>query len=360
MSKRLTTEEFIERSNKIHENTYNYTNVNYVGARTKVEIICPIHGSFFQMPVSHLSGTGCQKCAGNILSNKEEFIKKSNKKHYFKYDYTRVSYITNKIKVEILCKEHGSFYQTPNKHLQGKGCPVCGGTAKSSTGNFIERANMVHNFKYDYSRVNYINTETKVEIICPIHGSFYQTPHSHLVGKGCDKCSGRCLSNTKEFIERSNLAHNFKYNYSKVNYINNGTKVEIICSIHGSFFQTPHMHLRGAGCPLCNTSKAEIFISKYLTEKEIPFTYQYSILKNPKTNCYLPFDFYIPHLNLLLEFDGEFHFRKVHKSHNFQKQKLHDRYKNIWAYHNGYNLIRISYKENLEQRLNEIFNKGTH
>lgn len=119
----------------------------------------------------------------------ESFIDEAIKKHGDKYDYTKVEYVDCKTKVEIICPIHGSFWQTPNMHLsKGRGCPMCGGTMKLNDETFKERAFLVHGNKYDYRKVEYVNNKTKVVIICPEHGEFLQTPNSHLKGEGCPIC----------------------------------------------------------------------------------------------------------------------------------------------------------------------------
>ena len=114
---------------------------------------------------------------------------------------------------------------------------------KLTTNEFIEKSRKVHGDKYDYSKVNYVNAKTKVCIICPIHGEFWQTPDLHLQGSGCSLCGGKIQLSEDEFIRRANLVHNNKYDYSKVNYINYHTKICIICPIHGEFWQEPANHL---------------------------------------------------------------------------------------------------------------------
>jgi predicted GIY-YIG superfamily endonuclease len=132
-----------------------------------------------------------------------------------------------------------------------------GGTGvKQTKQEFINKANKVHKNKFDYSKVDYINSGTKVEIICPEHGSFFQTPRNHIAGQGCRQCGlesnrQKFTKNSDKFKEQANLIHNNKYDYSKVNYVNNNTPVEIICSEHGSFFQAPGSHLSGRRCPDC-------------------------------------------------------------------------------------------------------------
>ena len=118
---------------------------------------------------------------------------------------------------------------------------------------FIKDGNDIHNNFFDYSLVNYINNKTKVKIICPVHGLFEQTPSQHIILKqGCRFCMIDSYKNTIEkFIEKSNNIHNNFFDYSLVNYINNKTKVKIICPVHGVFEQRPDAHLNGAGCYRC-------------------------------------------------------------------------------------------------------------
>ena len=140
-----------------------------------------------------------------------------------------------------------------------------------NTKEFIEKADQLHNGKYDYSQVDYVNSRTKVVIVCPVHGSFEQLPSSYLQGNGCPKCariwtdehkqnlqkSSRksCGMTTDEWIARAKSVHGDKYDYSRTVYVNQRTDVEIICPIHGLFTQKADSHIRGCGCRLCgNTS----------------------------------------------------------------------------------------------------------
>lgn len=191
-------DDIIERFRNIHGDTYDYSNVKYEKMEKPVDIICRIHGSFSQTPHGHLKGNGCPEC-GKIsrikkrMDTTESFIVKAKRVHGDKYDYSKVNYINSKTEVEIICPKHGSFIQKPNYHLNGEGCPKCG---KESSNNklrmskelFIEKANKKHKWKYDYSKVNYINSKIDVEITCPIHGPFKQKPVLHLKGCGCCEC----------------------------------------------------------------------------------------------------------------------------------------------------------------------------
>ena len=128
--KKITTEEFIERAIKVHNGKYNYSKTEYKTAKDKVCIICPVHGEFWQAPTNHLNGSGCMKCANDKkaelqLDTLENFIKKAKSIHGEKYDYSLAKYQKSSVEIAIICNKHGVFYQTPNKHLNGQGCPLC-------------------------------------------------------------------------------------------------------------------------------------------------------------------------------------------------------------------------------------------
>ena len=243
---------------------------------------------------------------------KEEFIKEATEKHEGKYDYDKVYYVNCDTKVCIICPEHGEFWQTPHKHLSGRGCHKCGHNAtgnskRSSKEDFIKKAHKVHGDKYDYSKVDYVNSKTKVCIICLEHGEFWQTPDGHLSGRGCSKCKGDKLRESKtltkkEFIKKAREVHGDKYDYSKVNYVNSQTKVCIICPEHGE--QRPHNHLIGNGCPKCNLSHLERSVMNYLDDMGITYDYQ----KFFKWLGRQSLDFYLPDYNVGIECQGRQHF----------------------------------------------------
>ena len=257
MGKKLTLSEFIKKAKEVHGDKYDYSKVNYIDNKTKVCIICPEHGEFLITPNNHLRGHGCPKC-GHIsgqrkqTKTKKEFIKESNIIFNGKYAYDKFEYIKSSIKGVVICPEHGEFLITPNNHLRGHGCPKCAGCNKSNNDTFVTMAKEIHGDKYDYSKVEYVNNRTKVCIICPEHGEFWQKPILHITQKcGCPKCGGRCKLTTEEFIKRAKEIHGDKYDYSKVLYINNATPVNIICNEHGDFWKIPSGHLQGQGCPKC-------------------------------------------------------------------------------------------------------------
>lgn len=180
------------------------------------------------------------------------FIEKAKCVHGDKYDYSQVVYSNMKTKVRIICPIHGVFEQTPDKHLHGKcGCPMCAGNVKSNTAEFCQKALAIHGGKYDYRYVNYVNNKTSVEIMCPEHGVFTQTPTNHLKGKGCPICANNVLLSQESFIKKAKAVHGDKYNYDNVIYKGNHVPVIISCKLHGLFSQLPYVHLSGSGCPLC-------------------------------------------------------------------------------------------------------------
>lgn len=258
MSK-LLTEEFIKKARAVHGDKYDYSKVKYVNSTTRVCIICPEHGEFWQKPNIHLQKKGCLKCGRQRTAqfhskSLEQFLQEAKIVHGNKYDYSKVKYVNYQTRITIICPVHGEFYQSPTSHLQGNGCPKCGNdrTALRMTNeDFINKAKAVHGDRYDYSKVHYVYNKTEVCIICREHGEFWQKPKNHLSGYGCPICSGRKKMRTSDFIKKARSVHGEKYNYSKAEYKGNTEKVCIICPEHGEFWQQASSHLKGAGCPKC-------------------------------------------------------------------------------------------------------------
>lgn len=271
MAKR-TTAEFIELARKIHGDKYDYSKVEYIAYNQKVCIICQQHGEFWQTPEAHLKGKICPKCT--VMTRPrlslDEVLKRFYNAHGNKYDYSKVVYVTKDTDVEIICKKHGSFWQTPDTHWRGGNCPECNKENRKNriyskrcegrvhtTDSFIEVANKLHNNFYDYSKVIYRKGRDKITIICPIHGEFQQTARKHLEGHGCKKCAIEKTKNKTAhrsktwFINNAKLVHGNKYDYSELKYIDFNTKVELKCELHGLFTQLPRVHLLGCGCPKC-------------------------------------------------------------------------------------------------------------
>ena len=359
--RRLSQEEVIERFRKAHGDKYDYSNVNYINKRTKIKIICPFHGSFLQLPEVHYKH-GCPKCKKRN-SKKETIISEFKEVHGDKYDYSKVNYIDTDTKVEIICPIHGSFFQTPYHHKKGCGCPACSGVKKLTTEAFIQEAKKVHGDRYDYSNVNYINCHTPVEIICPIHGSFFQLPANHLKnGQNCAKCTkplaaqkarkAWCKKARESFLKAVKEKYGDKYIILE-EYENSNSKIKIKCSQCGKeFTRISRNFLDGYECPYCygGISKAEKELRELLKNEGIEFEAEYKF-ENLKDKDFLRYDFYIPSKNLLIELNGKQHYfwiKKFHKTyHDFLVQKHHDWIKRKFAREHNFNYLVIPYNEEI-------------
>jgi rubrerythrin/very-short-patch-repair endonuclease len=372
--KKLTNDEYIDKVSKKHNGFYDYSKVNYVNSRTPITIICPKHGEFNQSAGSHMQGQGCPKCRYEKSSSKtrttvDDFIERANNKHDNKYTYEKSVYKNSGTKLIVTCPTHGDFLVTPGNHLSGSGCPICYGTKKLTTQEFIDRATKVHGDEYDYSKVNYKNGhDDPVEIICKKHGPFLQLPYNHTKGDRCPICVGNQKSNTEEFIKKAIKVHGDRYDYSKTDYKTNKTPIVIICEKpnHGEFVMTPNSHIgQKTGCPICSESKGEILISTILDGLNIVYDRQkrFKDCTNLKTGRYcrtLPFDFYLPEYNTMIEYDGIQHFKEVGMwggEDSLKSQQLRDQIKNKYCEDNGINMLRIPYTMKSDEVFKTIKNK---
>ena len=226
-TKKLTTDEFIKKAKIIHNNFFSYEKTIYINSNEKIIVTCPIHGDFEVKANNHLNGVNCKQCQRDGIThdiiklkqkNKttktydtDEFINKAKQIHGNKYDYSKTEYTDNRTKICIICNEvdefnikHGEFWQTPNKHLSGRGCAKCSKNYKYDTNEFINKAKQIHGNKYDYSKTNYISTHSNVIINCPEHGKFLQSPANHLKGQGCPKCEQSSLESILAFFLKEN------------------------------------------------------------------------------------------------------------------------------------------------------------
>ena len=252
----MDTKEYLKTLFERRETDYDYSKTVYKNYTTKIEIGCKKHGSFWQNPGNHRSGHDCPKCKKEV---------------------------------------HGKW------NLLGKD-------------KFLKELHD-HQLKNDYSNFKYINSQTKGEIICPQHGPFWQTPNDHRCGSDCPKCGNIIVSNKirKNFIalkKEYDKIHNNYYNYDDSEYINMHTPMEISCPKHGFFKQLPYHHRNGSGCPKCKNfiSKPEIQVQEFLQKMN------YNIITNSR-NIIKPYelDIYIPSLNKAIEFNGNYwHYSKKH------------------------------------------------
>jgi hypothetical protein len=292
MGIRNTIPTIIKRANKVHNNKYDYTKIEYVNNKTKVKIVCPIHGTFLQRMDKHLSGESCPSCSPTKKITQEDFLSRCKEKHGDKYDYSKVIYTTIKEKVTIICRKHGEFNQKSCLHLSGSGCRVCGYETnrcgkKKTNEEIIEEFKRKHGNRYDYTETKYLSAREKVTIGCPEHGKFSQKASNHLRGDGCPLCKGGIGYGLDGFIKLAKIKHRNRYDYSKVSYKNTGTDIKIICKKHGEFNQRPSRHLRGGGCPSCSENKPFTTDSFIIKAKKIHGDkYDYSkVIYGKNNNC---------------------------------------------------------------------------
>ena len=245
---------------------------------------------------------------------RETFIKKAEEIHGGKYCYDNLRYTNTHGRVIITCPTHGDFEQFASSHLQGFGCKKCATDSQRKTKeDFISEANIVHQGKYSYDKVEYVDSFKEIVIICPSHGDFLQRPYSHLQGHGCSRCSAEMssirFSMTKdEFLKRANEIHGGKYDYSKVDYNSMHEKICIICPTHGEFWQMPYKHLnRADGCRLCNSSHLENELAKLFDDNCIEYNREFREDWLGRQSL----DFYVPSKKIAVECQGVQHFKSV-------------------------------------------------
>ena len=322
-----TQKDIIDKIKQIHGEKYDLSKVKYTGIFNKIELICPKHGSFLIRPHNIISGKqGCPICGKlkmgeSLRKTTENFINEAHKIHGNKYDYSKVKYTKINDKICIIChehdvitgKEHGEFWQRASDHLSGCGCPSCGKNFRYTINDYIEKASIIHNNKYDYSK----------------------------------------------------LPEKFT-NFSK-------DKITVICPKHGEFNIMPGVHLRGVGCPVCNESILEKEIACLLNENSIKYERQkrFKWLKTTKKGC-MSLDFYLPDYNIAIECQGIQHFKskeffggedglKSTMLRDSKKNKLCDEHGIKILYYTNIDLESSTYRliKDKNKLLSEIKNKGT-
>lgn len=308
-SQRISKDEFIERALQKFGSKFDYSKMSYTDYNSPVTIVCKEHGEFKTTPFLHLkSNLGCcQECVRQMHSEvnrsmtTDQFIKQAISLHGNKYDYSFAKFTSQNKPVSLRCIKHNIWFEiSPKAHLKRKGCQLCeqeeiamyeGGRitaiqqrsdyrrkqkekrirskevlkgrphVKYTWEEFVHYANIIHGSEYDYRHVEkeFVDMNTPVTIICKRHGAFPQTPVKHLKGQGCPRCIGR-LRTTESFIEEAMEVHKGHYSYDNVKFVDYATLVNITCKIHGDFPMRPLKHLRGEGCPQCQTSKMELEI----------------------------------------------------------------------------------------------------
>ena len=372
MSKKLSFEEFVERSNKTHENNdLIYDESTFNGSHQKIRIICPKHGEFWQIAKDHMNGQSCPICGrekGGLKrrSNTEKFISSFKELYGDKLDLSKFVYTKSNQRSTVICHIHGEFQSTPNSLLMGRGCPTCGNINKKvkqtiSEQVFNERMKKIYGDSLTYDFSNYSNFGEKMEFVCSKHGSFEALPLNVLHGHGCpicgrEKCSKSRTMKFEEVLRRFKEVHGDTYTYDESTYKTSRKKMRIICPKHGEFWQIPMNHWGGQGCPVCKESKLEMELDKALTDNGIEFIRQKSLGRQS-------IDFYIPKYKINIECQGEQHFKKkFDDKYDFKLCLERDIKKNKILRENGEKLIYFTKEKLLPNNIEDpmfcnIYNK---
>jgi len=335
----------------------------------KVNAYCTTHGEFKRKPTLRrllIEKTGCVKCnisSTRLNNNARDYVADFIKVHGNKYDYSQYEFKGTAVNVIVICPEHGPFPISISNHLAGKGCRNCGirkqadaRTAKPD--EMVFKFNTIHNSKYNYEKMEWVNHHTEIIITCPKHGDFNQDPRNHLQGKGCPRCKAEKMSedrshDTESFVKACKERHGDVYDYSEVDYTRSMTDVTIICREHGPFSQRPSHHISGAGCPRC-INKSEGRIAKFLYLNFI--IYRQFKIENRR------FDFYLPDFDLIIERDGEQHYHGFYlladdeKLESLEKNRQADIEKTALAKQVGFRICRIPYWLNFKEEIIETIN----
>jgi hypothetical protein len=271
------------------------------------------------------------------------------------YDFSQSNYVSLDKKIIVIDIDGFEHLIRPDSLLVGNKLNIKSVINKENY--LIKKFNKIHKNLFDYSKFTYINSDTKIDIICQTHGIFKQTINNHLRGKGCPKCNGKNKSNN-DIINEFKSTHGNKYNYSKVTYSGIKNKVIIICPKHGEFKQSPEEHIKGCGCPICKESNGERKIRLFLESNNVSYIPQHKF-NDCKNILSLPFDFYLPDYNTCIEYQGEQHYRPIEYFggiKQFNKQIINDKIKMEYCQNNNIPLIMIKYGENIFETLKKFSN----
>lgn len=311
---KLTTEQWIEKAKAKFGDKFDYSKVKYINYSTPITIICPEHGEFNMQPCKHLeSKYGCPKCAiRKRTKNLDKFIEDAQKVHGNKYDYSKVNYVNSNTKVTITCPIHGDFEQLPLNHLKGQGCPKC---SKLSQEEWISKAQTKFP-NLDFSNTIYSGKMQNVTVRCPIHGDFTTKANSLMNSKyGCKYCGREHQSNSIKLSQEiilKRLKTSYGNKYSYDKVVYKGIKIPIILTCEQhGDFSIQPQCIGINHCPKCNCSHGEQEIQKYLKNNNIIYNFQYKIIDNNFSKQYFLIDFYLSDYNLFIEYNGIQHYIPV-------------------------------------------------
>lgn len=414
-------EDFLLKARKAHGDYYDYSLVSYTGLHHPITIVCPVHGKFTQKPVKHIAGQGCKRCKGFEVWNSEEFLEKAEKIHGDKYSYVDSDYLKTNIKIKIYCKScHNQFEQTPNSHLSGSGCPFCGGSKKWSDdefrslladahdgeivavdpyvnmdakllvrhicgrewkttpaklihrrqgcpecaldskrmtdAEFRERLSELHNSEI-VALGKYIQSKQRIKVKHLVCGREWWTESRIVLRNGCRKCAYDALKTTPDEFERR-LVEIHKGEIVTLEPYRTVRERILVRHICGHEWRVIPGDLirRATGCPICASSKGNKLIAEVLAANGIEFEVEVRF-ESCKHKIALPFDFYIPKHEMLIEYDGEQHFKSIDfwgGEVGLRERQTRDLIKDKWAHDNSKRLYRIRYDEDVIRRLEVI------
>lgn len=337
-----------------HGDAYNLDDVEYTSMKDYVFPSCKKHGKFKIRAFDFAYLRGCPHCGRDnkvktpfkrkrMNMTFDEFKTTAEQIHGHKYEYDESSFVNLKTKMNIICPIHGVFQQSPHSHLNGHGCNQCGVIKRSlaqttTTEEFVEKCNKIHNGKYIYSQTNYTDCYNDVDIICPKHGLFSMAAYSHLQGHGCKQCAIeenalKMLKEQEEFIKEAKIKHpNENNDYSLVKYVGAKIPVEIVCPNGHHYFQMPNKHLIGHGCPkcACYRSRGEREIEEFIKELGLEYETSNRTLLNGDE-----IDILIPSKKIAIEYNGLYWHSDLFKSSDYHLKK------SLQCEKLGYKLIHI-------------------
>jgi len=305
---------FWDTVNSLWPDEYDYSQFEYNGATTPSTVICKRHGPFTTKPTYLVNGNGCPHCGQEKVralgvsrrAGVEKFAVKARYQHGELYDYSRVQYVNNKVPVEILCRTHGSFWQKPNHHLSGRGCPECANDGKRAKNKLLSDLTkegllgrlQVANSLWQYDIASFSGMAKALSCLCPVHGAFSATPNNLLQNSGCIACghakhAARMVQRrltTEEWVASALRVHADTYDYSEAVYVDNATRVAVICRKHGVFHTTNDHIYQATGCPRCalQLSKQEDRIAALLRVFAEVRQRDRALLRPRELDVYLP------------------------------------------------------------------------
>lgn len=333
----MTKLEFLERAREKHGYKYNYPNLpDKVLSNDIIDI--EYRGILYkQRVVKHINLGRCPEKT-NIIKTTKQFIKEAKSVWGDKYDYSLVDYQGALKKVKIIY-DGVVFDQVASSHLRYS--PELNMNLDWFIKKSIEKWG---SDRYDYSLVEYINCNTKVKIVYKKTGEvFDQTPHNHL-SYAPEKIKLSTKKTNEQFIRESNIIHDCKYSYDKVEYCKNNINVIITCPIHGDFNQKPVLHIQGYGCPYCFESISGKVVRDFMDKRRISYYTQYFFSDMSD----IPFDFYIPSIRTAIELYDIQHYQPIDYFGGleaYERLRINDKIKNDYCEDNYINLIRIRWDQ---------------